>query len=228
MARLTGSYSWVGGAAFGGGEGVAQAFDNSSGSKLCNTNFAGNFWMVMDCTNFYLLDPTYQIWSANDSAERDPRNWTVQGSPDNSNWTTLDTVSGQGSWGSRQSALTFTHDTVPTAYRYFRWNCTANQSSGIMQISEFQLFGTQAYFVTVNQTGSGSISPSSKYVASGGNQDFVVTPAAGWQIKSITRDGTPQTVTNKAGMTYSLTSVSAATTVAVTFERKKAGFLLFM
>lgn len=56
---------------------------------------------------------------------RASKNWTMEGSNDNSIWDTLDTVTDQTSWSSGQDRY-FTCDTTSTAYRYFRLNITAN------------------------------------------------------------------------------------------------------
>lgn len=230
--RISTLHSNKGGGTYGGGEGVAQSLDNNSGTKLCNTNFSSiaPFWMIVDAGGVYFPATTYQIWSANDSPGRDPRNWVIEGSNDLSSWTTIDTVSGQGSWGSRFQALTFTNDNISQPFRYYRWTCSANQSGSIMQISELQIFREAlARFITISKTGSGTISPgTSYYVADGSSPAFTITPDAGWQIKQILRAGVAQTITNKNGMTYTMTSVSADTALAVTFERKKPGFFPFL
>ena len=219
-ARLTGTYSNVGGATFGGGEAVAQAWDNNTGSKLCNTNFGGAFWMVADLGALYLLTSTYDIYSANDASERDPKNWTLQGSTDNTNWVTLDTVSNHGTWASRQAKETFTSDQIPSAYRYYRWNCTAVQSGSIMQISEFQIFGDVARYINTSYSGSGSITPGDVYVAHGSNKTFTITPDADYKISQILAGGVSQEITNENGMDYTFTNVTADTTLAVTFVLK--------
>jgi len=227
MARITGSYSSNSGT-FGGGEGISAAFDNNTGTKMCNTAWNSSFYFQVDAGALYVLNNTYRIASGNDSPERDPRNWTIQGSPDGSNWTVLDTVSGQGSWGSRQSYLTFTLDQNPSAYRYFRMYVSANQSSGIMQLSELELTGELARLITLTKNGNGTVSPGTQYVQNGASPVYTITPDAGWVIKEITVDGTPQTITNKNGMNLTISSVTANKALVVTFAKKGSGFLLFM
>ena len=229
--RISTLNSNKGGGTYGGGEGVAQSLDNNTGTKLCNTNFStiAPFWMIVDAGAVYYPSTYYYIYSANDSPERDPRNWLIQGSNDLSNWTTIDTVTNHGSWGGRNQQESFNHDLTTSPFRYYRWWCSANQSGSIMQISELQIFREGlARYITVSTVGSGSVTPGSGYVADGSSPAYTITPASGWQIKEILRAGVAQTITNKNGMVYTMTSVAADTTLAVTFERKKPGFFTFM
>ena len=50
---------------------------------------------------------SYLVASANDSQERDPENWTLQGSNDDENWTVLDTQTGI-QFADREQTKTFT------------------------------------------------------------------------------------------------------------------------
>ncbi len=76
----------------GGGEVKENLVDGSDESK----------WLVFEPTAWVeleLADPVkvvrYALTSANDAAERDPRDWTLKGSNDGTTWTTLDTRSGE-------------------------------------------------------------------------------------------------------------------------------------
>ncbi|MGA2500310.1 MAG: discoidin domain-containing protein [Tepidisphaeraceae bacterium] len=59
---------------------------------------------------------------------RVPREWTLEGSNDDSAWTTLDTQSGQTGWSLGEVRNFQTTNT--TAYRYYRINVTANNGDG--------------------------------------------------------------------------------------------------
>jgi predicted alpha-1,2-mannosidase len=80
----------------------------------------------------------YALTSANDAPERDPRDWTVQGSADGTTWTTLDTQSGQTFTDRGQSKdYSFANG---TAYKYYRLNITANAGGvNLLQLAEFTL-----------------------------------------------------------------------------------------
>ena len=79
----------------------------------------------------------YALTSANDFPTRDPRDWTILGSPDGQSWTTLDTRTGQD-WADRFSAreFSFTND---QPYRYYRLDITANHGDVDTQLAEVQL-----------------------------------------------------------------------------------------
>jgi F5/8 type C domain-containing protein len=63
------------------------------------------------------------------SAARAPQAWTLQGSNDNSTWTTIDTRTSQVSWNPPSDARTYsTTATIP--YRYIKMNITANNGDG--------------------------------------------------------------------------------------------------
>ncbi len=57
-----------------------------------------------------------------------PKNWTMEGSNDNSTWAVLDTETNQTSWGDGEKR-TYTGLSATRAYRYFRLNITANNGA---------------------------------------------------------------------------------------------------
>ena len=101
-------------------------------------------WLVFDSTAWVeleLADPVkvvrYALTSANDSAGRDPRDWTLKGSNDGTTWTTLDTRSGQDfpeRFQTKEYALA-----NDVAYRHYRLDITANHGDSIIQLAELQL-----------------------------------------------------------------------------------------
>ena len=82
----------------------------------------------------------YQIRIPSTDTNRAPRDWTIQGSNDDSAWTTIDTVSGETAWGANE-IRGFVCDTTTTAYRYFRIVITANDGNpSYIQIGELYLY----------------------------------------------------------------------------------------
>jgi hypothetical protein len=65
--------------------------------------------------------------------------WTMQGSNDNSTWNTLDTQSGQLSWGVSE-ARNFLCATAVTAYRYFQIVITDNSGDSYLAVGEINLY----------------------------------------------------------------------------------------
>ena len=86
----------------------------------------------------------YRLTSADGDAtygeSLDPRDWEVQGSNDNSNWTTLDTRAGEA-FGNRSETREF-RVADPGAYRYYRLYVTQNHSNGSItgsQVAEWRV-----------------------------------------------------------------------------------------
>lgn len=85
-----------------GGEGPAQLIDSNTGTKVLdfNANTNGFSRMVFDLGSAQAVNG-YRWNTANDEPARDPITWDLQGSNDNSNWTTLHTVTGASITASR-------------------------------------------------------------------------------------------------------------------------------
>lgn len=76
----------------------------------------------------------------------------------------------------------------------------------------------QTYTVNVGSATHGSITSSNGTSADyGDNLKFTITPNAGYHITSITVDGTPITITNSAGQTYTFSALSVNHTITATF-----------
>jgi predicted alpha-1,2-mannosidase len=79
----------------------------------------------------------YALTSANDAAGRDPRDWTLQGSADGTQWTDLDHQTGQA-FGGRYQTKEYRFANT-TAYAHYRLNITANAGDPLVQLAELQL-----------------------------------------------------------------------------------------
>ena len=79
----------------------------------------------------------YALTSANDAAERDPKDWTLKGSHDGKNWTVLDTQTDQ-SFDERFQTKVYQFPN-PTAYPHYRLDITENNGGDIIQLAEIQL-----------------------------------------------------------------------------------------
>ncbi|MFF6778772.1 GH92 family glycosyl hydrolase [Streptomyces sp. NPDC012637] len=105
----------------------------------------GTKWLVFEPTAWIEFDldspiklATYALTSANDAAERDPRDWTLKGSADGKEWTVLDTRSGE-SFAKRFE--TRTYDIAgggATAYAHYRLEITKNAGAGLTQLADVQ------------------------------------------------------------------------------------------
>ncbi|MEU6391013.1 GH92 family glycosyl hydrolase [Streptomyces sp. NPDC046939] len=119
----------------GGGETKENLVDGESTSKWLA--FTPTAWIEYD-----LDEPAkvtkYALTSANDHDERDPRDWTLKGSTDGKEWTTLDTRSGE-TFAERFQTKTYGVEN-PAAYSHFRIEFTKNNGAGdATQLADLQL-----------------------------------------------------------------------------------------
>ncbi|MFD8916828.1 GH92 family glycosyl hydrolase [Streptomyces sp. NPDC059569] len=103
-------------------------------------------WLAFEPTawiEFDLDEPvkvvTYALTSANDHAERDPKDWTLQGSTDGKEWKELDSRKGETF---TERFRTKSYDAAveaPAAYQHFRLDITANNgASDATQLADVQ------------------------------------------------------------------------------------------
>ena len=136
----------------------------------------------------------YALSSANDSPERDPKNWTVQGSTNGTDWTVLDTRTGE-TFSERFQTKTY-DVTTPGSYSWYKLDITLNNgSTNIIQLAEWQL-------------SDGSTTPPSpnmrSVVGSGPTSGYTSKSRAGWTgVKSFRTQGRQTT----EGRAYSYNKV---------------------
>jgi hypothetical protein len=144
-------------------------------------------WLAMTNTGwvaFKLSQPVavvrYALTSANDLPNRDPQGWQLQGSPDGSAWTTVDTRSGE-SFSARYTTNDYTF-TNTQAYLWYRLNITANHGDADIQLAELQL-----------SDGSTTTSPASDMntlVGGGPSSAYTAKTNAGWTgLKALQYSG---------------------------------------
>ncbi|UXY32785.1 GH92 family glycosyl hydrolase [Streptomyces sp. HUAS TT20] len=104
----------------------------------------GTKWLAFEPTGWVEFDldkpielMTYALTSANDYDERDPKDWTLQGSTDGKDWKTLDTRSGETF---SERFRTKSYDLAqPAEYQHFRLDITKNNGApGIVQLADVQ------------------------------------------------------------------------------------------
>lgn len=118
----------------GGGEVKENLVDGESGTKWLTFDPTG--WVEFDLDKPIKL-VTYALTSANDFAERDPRDWTLRGSTDGKDWKTLDTRSGEAF---SERFQTRSYDLAePAEYQHFRLDITRNNGADdILQLADVQ------------------------------------------------------------------------------------------
>ena len=135
---------------FGGREYAFNVFDNilsgGNGKWCCN---GGTVWVEADFgSDQYILD-TFTLSSANDVASRDSDQWSILGSNDGVNYTTIFSydVAGLSIWGAdRFEVVQFSNSddyNVNTAYSIFRYQSTSVVSGSAHQLGEIEFFGTK-------------------------------------------------------------------------------------
>ncbi|WP_081241269.1 GH92 family glycosyl hydrolase [Streptomyces viridosporus] len=119
----------------GGGEVKENLVDGEPGTKWLA--FAPTGWVEFDL-DAPVETVRYALTSANDHAERDPRDWTLKGSADGKEWKTLDTRSGE-SFAERFQTKTYDLDaSAVAAHRHFRIEFTKNHGGDIIQLADVQ------------------------------------------------------------------------------------------
>ncbi|MGC0337152.1 putative alpha-1,2-mannosidase [Streptomyces sp. SLBN-8D4] len=128
---------------------VRASAENTSGGEV-KENLAdsepGTKWLAFASTGWVEFDldkpvkaVTYALTSANDFAERDPRDWTLKGSTDGKDWKTLDSRAGE-TFAERFQTKSYDIPADAVAeYQHFRLDISANNgASGILQLADVQ------------------------------------------------------------------------------------------
>ena len=129
-----------------GSEGSDKAIDGNTGTKWFSGGGSSSGWLQIDlgAGNAQTV-VRYDITSANDVPNRDPRDWQVLGSQDAISWTTLDARSGETfatRFLTKQYALM-----NGTAYRYYKLNILSNfggNTADGIQLAEWALISAQS------------------------------------------------------------------------------------
>ncbi|MEV6168953.1 GH92 family glycosyl hydrolase [Streptomyces sp. NPDC051954] len=120
----------------GAGEVKENLVDGEPSSKWLT--FAPTGWAEFDL-DAPVKVVTYALTSANDHDERDPLDWTLKGSTDGTNWTTLDTRTGE-KFAERFQTKTYDIPASAAAeYQHFRLDVTKNNgASDALQLADVQ------------------------------------------------------------------------------------------
>lgn len=115
-------------------EGSKKVVDGDNNTKFFQSGFAGDLVMKFQL-NAPVLAGGYIMTSANDSADRDPKGWVLQGSEDGIKWITLDTKTSETFPGRNQRKIYHFNNNV--LYTYFRISIKTNNGSRDFQMSEW-------------------------------------------------------------------------------------------
>jgi hypothetical protein len=118
-----------------GNESSPKLIDNNANTKFLLGSFTSAWFQLEFATPQFT--GAYIITSANDAPERDPKNWTIEGSNNGVDWTVLDTRINQ-SFGSRFLPVRYTFPNQ-VAYKFYRYYVTATVNSNLWQQAEWRL-----------------------------------------------------------------------------------------
>lgn len=154
-ASTTGSELTEGGTSLASGEnlpneGKDKAFDNDSNTKWLVFTSTGTLGYDFSGSSTNVVNK-YRLTSANDEPTRDPKNWQFQGSNNGTDWTTLDTRTGE-TFGSRFETKEYTFSNT-TPYQMYRLNITLNNGwNGIIQLAELSMYNDGAILTSGTST----------------------------------------------------------------------------
>ncbi|MEU0724400.1 glycoside hydrolase N-terminal domain-containing protein [Streptomyces sp. NPDC006140] len=120
-------------------EGVEKSYDGDASTKWCVDGPGSRVqWQVE------LPEPatvaSYRLTSANDVPQRDPQEWTLSGSADGADWTTLDSRTLPAPFESRFQTKEFTCATSGS-YRFYRFDFVPKAGVSHFQVGEIGLSG---------------------------------------------------------------------------------------
>ncbi len=168
------------------GEGIDKLIDNSTSTKYLTFHNAG--WVQFQSQEPFFVS-SYSIASANDAEERDPKSWSLKGSNDGANWSTMD-VQDNINFINRLETQSFTIQTV-AAYQYWRLEMH-NNSGNILQLSEIELYGEKS---TNGNLPVANFSSNTSQIQEGGVVTFVNNSANATSYNWSFPGGTPTTST---------------------------------
>ncbi|MDN5283957.1 MAG: hypothetical protein JWR38_231 [Mucilaginibacter sp.] len=116
------------------GEGSLKVVDGNKDTKFFQSGFSGDLIMKYELKTAAVAG-AYTLISANDSPDRDPKTWTLQGSEDGIRWINLHTRTGE-LFASRSLRKLY-HFNNNVAYKFYRISIKANNGSRDFQLAEW-------------------------------------------------------------------------------------------
>ena len=205
----SGYYTVDGGSGGFGGEQHENLVDNKEGTKWCTD---GSGWYIEFHTASPILVDGYMLRTAGDTGSepgRNPKDWVLKGKNEGDpTWTTIDTKSNNHDMPAASNTPQDFDADAPGTYQYFRLEITANQSGGIMQLAEMQLFKYASYEMGTSY-GDITVTPdaaTSEYTVAlrnenAGTDTYTLTATVGEDIYTFEKSG----VTFENGKYYNIT-----------------------
>ena len=118
------------------GEGSLKLVDNNTASKFLINPFVSPLWMQFECAAPSMA-AQYSLTSGGDAPGRDPKDWKMEGSDNGTDWTLLDTRTGQAFSGRGQTRIFDIAN--PATFKFYRITVSANNGDGLFQLAEWRL-----------------------------------------------------------------------------------------
>jgi hypothetical protein len=128
-------------------EDYPKLIDNNSQTKYYRSGRT-SLWVQYQSTVAAIVT-YYTVTSANDVPTRDPKNWTLSGSNDGTNWTVIDTRSDE-IFATRLLKKTYLINNNSTAYSYYRLTITANNGNTGTQLAEWELYERRQQTIAIS------------------------------------------------------------------------------
>ena len=135
---------------FGGGEFSFNVFDNAVGGGnakwCCNAVDADGHQLDAQLHAGQHILTHFTMTSSNDTPARDPLDWSILGSNDGVNWTTIYANGGASVWTARNQVVRFDMGTdyaAPTAYSWYRYD-VRRTGTNAHALNEIEYFGYPA------------------------------------------------------------------------------------
>jgi hypothetical protein len=117
-----------------------HAFEMGNTPSFWATASGTSGWLKLDLGSGNTNTLQWYSVQCDGDTSRQPKDWTMEGSNDDSTWTTLDTVTAQTSW-TVGLLREYVCDVATTAYRYFRLNVSANNAGDLLRVDVLVLYG---------------------------------------------------------------------------------------
>jgi PKD repeat protein len=115
-------------------EGSLKVVDGDSNTKFFQSGFSGDLVMKFELKSAVVAG-AYTMTSANDSPDRDPKSWVLQGSEDGIRWIDLHSKNNE-TFANRTQRIIY-HFNNNVAYKFYRISIKANNGSRDFQMAEW-------------------------------------------------------------------------------------------
>ncbi len=131
-----------------------KAVDWLLGRKWEGNNLAGNWVTIKTSDDTPHSVKSYSFTTHDDGryGDRAPKSWTIEGSNDNSTWTTIDEVTDGKIDNLNYKTFDYTPSNVSDSFKYIKLTLNAMKGTGWTQVGEFHVVGACQTHTWVNTT----------------------------------------------------------------------------